>query len=255
MEYRSFAISGAGLVRDENQDNLFVNGVYRDSLTDNSVFRYGDNSFGRGVYAVADGMGGESYGALAALMAVEAMDDVFLLDNSVDFSGYLIKRNAAICSYIRKNNGIRIGSTFVGVSFSGSTAVFANIGDSRCYLLHEGIFEQLSKDHTVVHQIAEHGITNKEIAYPRPDRTKLTQHLGIFPDEMLIEPYIRKVEVLAGDVFLLCSDGLTDFLDDGEILGVLETHGTIGEKSEALFDKAMKRGGMDNFTVILIAVC
>ena len=248
------AICAPGLVRPDNQDNLYINGVFREDTADNSVFQYSGKTQNRGLYAVADGMGGEKHGELASLVAVQAMDAIKASGGGQSMARYLIERNAAICGLINENNGKRIGSTFAGLCIRGKNAHVANIGDSRIYRLHDGALTQISRDHTFVRQMVDLNIITKEAARSHPNRHKLTQHLGIFPSEMVIEPYTAKIAAEKNDIFLLCSDGLTDMLDDAAIEGVLKTPDTAEQKTRALYEAALKNGGKDNITILLVKV-
>ena len=252
MELHCCVICGPGLVRTDNQDNLYVNGVYREDVTDNSVCKYADITDDSGLYAVSDGMGGEKYGELAALEAVSSMGSIDLSAGSQGMARYLIERNAAICDMMKEKSGVRIGATFVGLCINGKRADIINIGDSRLYMLRGRTLKQLSLDHAAVRQMLELGAITEEAARKHPDRHMLTQHLGIFPSEMIIEPYTASTDVEAGDIFLLCSDGLTDMLDDAEIKALLETKSSLGEKTAALYIKALKNGGKDNISVLLV---
>jgi protein phosphatase len=253
IELNSFAISGAGLIREENQDNLYINGLYWRTISVGAIIRHGDIAQGKGLYAVADGMGGEKHGELASLVAVEALGKA---DFSRDkpFERYLLDRNAVICGLIQANGGTRIGSTFAGLHINVSSAKLANIGDSRIYLLREGELLQLSRDHTHIQQMIELGVLTKEAARTHRDRHKLSQHLGILPAEMIIEPYTASISISSGDVFLLCSDGLTDMLEDAEISEKLKNNTGVEHKAEALFSAAMKNGGKDNISIIAVQV-
>ncbi len=130
-----------------------------------------------------------------------------------------------------------------------------NIGDSRAYLFRSGRLTQLSQDHTPVRQMVDLGVIKAEEARTHPDRHKLSQHLGIFPSEMVIEPYVAEpVAILSGDIFLLCSDGLTEMLPDEAIRERLLGGKTPEEKGKTLTEQAMKKGGGDNITVVLVQV-
>jgi protein phosphatase len=249
-----YSICAPGLVRTDNQDNLYINGVYREEINDNAVFRYADTSDKRGLYAVADGMGGESHGALAALVAVQTLSSVNLSGGQQGMVNYLLERNAVICNMIMMNDGARIGSTFVGLNLVGNRAEVTSIGDSRAYLMRDGDLRLLTRDHTPVRQMVELGVLTEEAAREHPDRHMLTQHLGIFPMEMLIEPFTASIECEMGDTFLLCSDGLTDMLDDAGIKGVLAKSDSIEKNAEALFGEAIRNGGRDNITIVLVKV-
>jgi len=252
LELFSYAICAPGLVRSDNQDNLYINGTYRGDITNNSVFLHSDKVSKQGLYAVADGMGGETHGELAAIVTVQAMDAITPCDGGYGIVQYLIERNAVICDLINKNGGARIGSTFAGLFINGNSADIINIGDSRVYLSRGGVFSQLSRDHSSIQQMIDLGIISKEAAHTHPDRHRLTQHLGIFPSEMVIEPYIATIAIEANDLFLLCSDGLTDMLIDSAIDGILNSPGTVKQKAEALYTAALRNGGKDNITVLLI---
>ena len=252
MRLRSYAICAAGLVRQDNQDNLYINGVYRENINDNSPFRCTGISDKKGYYAVADGMGGEAYGALAALVAVQAMKSVKTTGGLHGMVDYLKERNAIICNMTMMNDGARIGSTFVGLNIVGDRAELINIGDSRAYLLRDGFLSQLSRDHTPTQLMVEKGVLTLEAARMHPDRHRLTQHLGVFQTEMGISPHIMSIECQVGDTFLLCSDGLTDMLNDTAIRGILVTSASIEQGAEILFGEAIRNGGMDNITIVLV---
>ena len=252
MRLSSYAICGTGLVRAENQDNLYVNGAYREDLLDNSPFRYADIIEKHGLYAVADGMGGEAHGALASLVSVQAISSANLSGGHKGMVAYLIERNAIICNMIMMNDGARIGSTFVGLNIIGDCAELTSIGDSRAYLQRDGKLTRLSVDHTPVQQMIDHGVLTEEEARTHPDKHRLVQHLGVFPSEMRIEPYMASVQCEAGDIFLLCSDGLTDMLDDDGIKRVLDSTDTIEQGAEMLFGEAIRSGGKDNISIILV---
>ena len=253
MELLSHAICGSGLVRSQNQDNLFINGIYRYDLKDSSDFRYADISDNCGIYAVSDGMGGEKYGELAALIAVQRMSAINISDGSQSMVSYINECNSIICELMLERN-VRIGATFVGLCIFEGRADVVNIGDSRLYIFRNGELTQLSRDHTSIQQMLDLGVITEEVAEKHPDRNKLTQHLGILPTEMIIEPHTDSIDIETGDIFLLCSDGLTEMLDTAEIKAILEASITIEKKAKSLFNAAMRYGGKDNTTLILVHV-
>lgn len=243
---------GRGAVRQVNQDNLFVNGQWRADLTFQDMTAFSDVS-DEGIYAVCDGMGGEHYGEEASLLAAEALRDVAPEDFFERGEGYLIGINTALCKLMRRR-GCRIGTTFVSLTVSGGRGRILNIGDSRAYLLRAGRLIQCSRDHTQARQMVNMGILTEKQAAAHPDRHKLTQHLGIFPEEMLIEPYVSDAFPLKrGDLFLLCSDGLTEMLAEEELSRLLGEKVRVAEKAARLYQTAA-RGGRDNITVLLVQV-
>lgn len=252
MEYLCEGKSGAGLIREMNQDNLYANGCMRVNPRDAALFSCSDIS-SQGLYAVCDGMGGEQLGEEASLIGVRRLSGTNPQGFPEMADEILRSANAEICRLMREHGNVRIGTTFAALSVADGRAHAVNIGDSRCYLYRAGKLEQLSRDHTQTQRLIDMGLLSKTEARRHPDRHKLTQHLGIFPEEMIIEPYLSgAIEVLANDLFLLCSDGLTDMLTDEEILLELNADGDVGRKAEGLYELAMGHGGKDNITVILV---
>lgn len=252
MEYLCEGKSGAGLIRTVNQDNLFINGHMRINIGDTGLFSCSDIS-SHGLYAVCDGMGGEQFGEDASMLGVRKLSGIDPRDFPKMAGDYLYSVNADICRLMKKHGNVRIGTTFVALSVADDCAHVANIGDSRCYLYRAGQLEQISQDHTQTHRLISMGLLSKDEARKHPDRHKLTQHLGIFPDEMIIEPYQPgAISVRENDLFLLCSDGLTDMLTDEEIRFELDKDGGVDQKVERLYELALLHGGKDNITVVLV---
>lgn len=244
---------GRGALRQTNQDNLFVNGVWRKDINDHAAIAFSDVSEA-GIYAVCDGMGGESYGEEASLIAAQALAGIEPEEFFANGAEHLSQMNQAICRLMRQR-GSRIGTTFVGLTVWQGQCRLINIGDSRGYLLRGGRLAKLSRDHTQTQRLLDMGIITPEQAATHPDRHKLTQHLGIFPAEMVIEPYVSEgFELKKGDLFLLCSDGLTDMLQEQEISLILQSALRVSEKADRLYQGAMRRGGKDNITVLLVQV-
>ena len=242
---------GRGAVRQNNQDNLFVNGQWRRNLSEQELVSFSDVAR-QGIYAVCDGMGGESFGEEAALLATQSLYGVAPKTFFAAGAEHLCAINLEVCRLMRKRNS-RIGTTFVGLTLLHGWGRIINIGDSRAYRLRNGRLEKLSRDHTQIQRLIDAGVTTPEQARTHPDRHKLTQHLGVFPEEMVIEPYVSKPFLLRrNDIFLLCSDGLTDMLTEQEIAVILQSDLPLSEKTDRLYESAMRRGGKDNITVVLV---
>lgn len=250
MTYKCYAICSTGNVRTDNQDNLYINGVYRQDISNNSVFRHRAFSEDNALVAVADGMGGGKYGERASLEAVKALDNVEKSTEGI--LRYLNKRNDVICALMDGNG--RIGTTFAGLYINEKNVEIINIGDSRIYRFADGELSQLSRDHTVAQQMVDFGVMDKAEVADHPEKHKLTQHLGIFPSEFIIEPFTTQIDAYINDVFLLCSDGLTDMLDDTEIESVLNQPGDVEKWAELLYEEATQNGGKDNITILLLQV-
>ncbi len=254
MRYESCVITDVGR-RKNNEDNFYCNGYYKaETSLNNDV--YTDRSYSsNNLYSVCDGMGGEEYGEKASLIAVSALDKYKRKDMRSNIKAYVSEANQGICELIRSNGGIRSGSTVAILGIDRGKATAYNIGDSRVYLLRNGELTQLSQDHTKVEQLCRMGAITKEEARSHKDRHIITQHLGLFPDEIELSPYIsEETAIEPGDKFLLCSDGLTDMLDDASISSILGEDISCKAAVEALVDTALKNGGKDNITAQLI-VC
>ena len=187
--------------------------------------------------AVFDGMGGEEHGEIAS----ETARNVFMENckNDCTLEDLCLLINKKICEYMEENRISRMGSTAAMVSVDEKIR-FCNIGDSKIYKLSRFGIEQLSEDHITVI-----GKYNK--------RKFLNQHLGIPEEEILIEPYSGETDYTDDDIFILCSDGLTDMIDEEKILDISLKNG-INRLAEKLFDEAMNSGGRDNISVVAFSV-
>lgn len=255
MKLASCVMSGAGKVRRINQDNYYLNGIYRDSNPTASTEVYTDEVYsGNALYALADGLGGESYGEAASFLAVSHLNEITAPVTIDKFQRYLENCNQEVLHFIRTHGEIRGGSTFVGLSIHDQIAEVVNIGDSRAYLFRDGVLRQLSTDHTQISQLMKTGLITPECARTHPGRHQLSQYLGVSPEEMIIEPDAAQEEVQSGDLFLLCSDGLYEMVEEFRIERILSASARVKEKTIALYELAMRFGGKDNTTVILVGV-
>ena len=248
------AITYIGLVRENNEDNYYINGKYKaDSSVDTEGFvdKQQRDSY---LYAVCDGMGGESFGELASMIAVESLAEYQSTDIKRTIREYIQKANKLICGEIVKNNGIRSGTTLALLYICDNKAISYNIGDSRIYLQRNEDLYLLSEDHTEAQRLVKMGIIKPEEAGSHKSRNKLTQHFGIFPDEMVIEPFVsEEVGLRKNDIFLLCSDGLTDMVSDDDIADILSLEGKdTTDMVKKLASKTQENGSKDNVTIIVI---
>ena len=244
-----------GRVRSNNEDNFYLQGRYREDVEqgeDEAVCRASDRRF---LAAVADGMGGEEQGGKASLLAVRALKPCSFGEISSQAAAAVDEANREICEEIENQGGRRMGSTLVSLYMDEGKAVCCNVGDSRAYLLREGKLSQLSVDHNKAGRMVELGVLTPEQAARHPSRHELTQHLGIFADEMVIEPAVSQtVELEDGDLFLLCSDGLTDMVSMEDLKAVLSGGVSPQEMAKELVRLALAGGGRDNVTVIVLQI-
>lgn len=245
-------LTDVGKIRNNNEDNFFLNGNYKRAPWDLSYTKY-DLIYRGGLFAVCDGMGGEEYGERASLIAVETLKEYRDMNFNESINKYINEANEKICDLINENNGTRSGTTLALIYIQEGIVYTYNVGDSRIYLFRRGRLKQISKDHTRAEQMVDMGILTKEQAASHRDRHIVTQHLGIFPEELIIEAYkSEQFEVANNDVLLICSDGLTDMVSDEEIQTVMQTNDSANGIANELMNKALNKGGKDNVTVGII---
>lgn len=253
MTIRYAVVSHPGKVRPGNEDNFRINSFYRKDVTVHEVSQSGKAKPSRFLAAVCDGMGGEADGETASLLAVEGLLPRSLRELPACALEDIQAANLRLCRHITQQGGTRCGSTLAALYIDGGRAVCCNVGDSRIYLFRNGQLTQLTKDHSQGQQMVDMGILTPEKARDSSARHKLTQHLGIFEEEMVIEPWVAPSVALAcGDRFLLCSDGLTDMVPDTEIARILSGPGSSREQAHRLLEQALGAGGRDNITVLLL---
>ena len=212
-----------------------------------------------GIFLLADGMGGHQAGEVASDLAVKEalayLQESIGRDNENDVSKLLaeasFKANDAIKEKAKTDlNLMGMGTTLVQMIIKEGKAHICNVGDSRAYLLREDL-RQITKDHTVGDYLVEHGIMSREEIPPQKWHT-LTQAVGTSGD---IVPELTQIELNEGDCLLLCSDGLTDMLNDAEIEEIIKKHSEDPDKAvEALIKRANKKGGRDNISVVIVKI-
>lgn len=253
MVYESYTATNVGRVRNNNEDNFYVNGIYKTDTEQLNKAVQNTNSDKSNLYAVCDGMGGEEFGEKASLIGVSTLAEYQGKNFNDLLNDYVKKANKKICDLINENNGMRSGTTFAALNIENDTAIAYNVGDSRVYMLRQGQLKQLSVDHTRIQQMLNMGLITPEKAKIHKDRHVLTQHFGIFPDEMILSPHVsQKITLQHDDMFLLCSDGLTDMLSNEHIKQIMLEQKDVKKCVESLIDNALANGGKDNVTVQIV---
>ena len=238
-----------GKIRNNNEDNFWCCGDRLEAKNQGmSHIRSGrKKQSDLPMLAVFDGMGGESCGEMAAFLASSSCEQHYRKDRDKlctqpeEFLNELCdEMNQTICSYGAENKINSMGTTAALIAFAEDSVYSCNLGDSRIYRSSNEKFYQLSVDHVLGRRFL--------------GKAPLTQYLGMTEENMKLEPSITCQEVRDGDRFLLCSDGITDMLSDGEIADILSRDISVEETVEVLVDRALKKGGRDNITVILCKV-
>ncbi len=203
--------------------------------------------------AVADGLGGHSAGDVASKIAMVELEECLkasLMENSPQeaMQTAITKANREIYLLSREKPAYAgMGTTLVAALISGNTALIANVGDSRAYMIKEEI-RQITKDHSLVHELMESGIITKEQAFDHPQKNIVTRTLGTGSD---VSPDFYEERFTEGKTLLLCSDGLTDMLRDKEILEIVQSSTGLDDACARLIEKANEKGGKDNITIAL----
>lgn len=256
LKIEGAVVTDEGNVRSGNEDNYYLFGNYRYDTSVSKKREKKEAPARQELAAVYDGMGGEEAGEVASLTAARFF--MPCRDESLRVEApYQVKcANEAICREIEGRGGARIGTTAVMLYLDEGKATCLNVGDSRCYFMRDGMLRQISVDHTEAENMVRMGILDPAKARKSKSWHKLTQHLGIFPDEFALEPHISETITLrGGDLFLLCSDGLTDIVMDDEIAGILGRAKDAESAADMLVKAALKNGGRDNVTALVLRVC
>jgi PPM family protein phosphatase len=202
------------------------------------------------LFAIADGMGGARAGEVASGLAAAALQQ-----NEVDGTGaervVALMQQANRSVYERASRDADVagmGTTMTVALVENGGVVFGHVGDSRAYVLRDSELEQLTDDHSLVAELVRGGKLSAEEAEHHPQRSVITRALGTDPD---VDVDTFTVAAHGGDVFVLCSDGLTDMLADDEIGAVIsERRASLEEATNELVRRANKAGGQDNITVV-----
>jgi len=209
-----------------------------------------------GLYLVADGMGGHQAGQVASHLAAEgAIRAIETLQGaSVSLAERL--RHAVACANREIFTAAQarselqgMGTTFVGMLFGGGRLALAHVGDSRAYLFRQGRLRGLTEDHSIVGELLRRHEISEQDAAQHPHRHVLTRALGV---RATTEPDLAEMTPQEGDVFVLCSDGLTGLVEDDEIAARIAGEDDLEAAAEGLVDAANGAGGDDNVTVLLV---
>ena len=263
MKVKTIVCSSIGKKRKVNQDNFYANRCM------NSKFKpYILHSFLKikreKTYAICDGMGGEKHGEIASMVTVRLIERYlkkypYIFEKFDKHLECLVDNaNRAICKLIKENDNERMGSTLalLCIAPERESAIVANIGDTKVLLFRDGKLERISEDHNQAQSLVNMGMITEEEARVHKEKSKLTQHLGIFPEELILEPFVSDyIDIKKGDCFIICSDGLTDMLSYDEILSIISKKELkTKKKAKELVSSANSKGGNDNITIIICEV-
>jgi PPM family protein phosphatase len=235
-------MTNQGLERARNEDNYFA--VTEDDLA---------------LIAVADGMGGHRAGNVASALAIAAAEKLwFEIDCSnlptVENARKLIKtllieaNNKILDESENRSEQHGMGTTLTAGLLCSNRLTIGHVGDSRAYKINNGHISMLTKDHSLLEQLIDTGQVKPEEAGNHPQRHVLTRALGVSPD---LEIDITELEIEPGSVLIFCTDGLTNMVNDNEILAMYKENHDPEALAQSLIELANSRGGFDNITVVI----
>jgi PPM family protein phosphatase len=205
-------------------------------------------------FAVADGMGGARAGEVASAIAAEAFEGASAVGEAAEAQLAQLLRDANRRIYdlaVTDESHRGMGTTLTAAKVHDEEVSLAHVGDSRAYRMRDGRLEQITRDHSLVAELERSGQITPEAAEHHPQRSIITRALGPEP-EVEVDTYTLSAR--DGDLFLLCSDGLTSMISDDEVAAILRTSATLDEAADALIKAANQSGGKDNITVVLFRI-
>jgi serine/threonine protein phosphatase PrpC len=257
-------VTNKGNIRSKNEDNFYLNGLYMKKNDNTNFCSYSlSNTEQQVVFAVCDGMGGEELGEEASFLAVQALHEFHKSDfteslNIDDLQGLMD-------SYVKKANtlifeqalalGKRMGTTLASLVFCQDKVSALNIGDSRVYLLRNSNLTKLTTDHTEAERLIRLGLIDRDSPRFQKSKNILTRYLGVNPVNGIMEAdYSEEFKVSKGDVFLLCSDGLSNPLSDEDLKYWLSSSNNSAAICKNLIDMAISKDGTDNVTALVVKI-
>jgi PPM family protein phosphatase len=207
------------------------------------------------LFAVADGMGGAQAGEVASKLAAAALEDTDpgRLTGPERVASLIQEANRRVHERSSSDPATSgMGTTMTVALVEGDGVVIGHVGDSRAYLVRDHEIEQITEDHSLVNELLKSGRLSPEEAEAHPQRSVITRAVGTDPD---VDVDSFTVDAHDGDVFLICSDGLTDMIDDREILDLVDQHrGNLERLTKQLVTAANRGGGEDNITVVAFSI-
>lgn len=241
IKINAFGKTDVGLMRTINQDSIFVSTQPIGKLPN--------------LFIVADGMGGHKAGDVASREAIERFVKYACTTHMSDPANILdagiISVNKDIFDMANSNRDYSgMGTTFVAASLVENHVYIANVGDSRLYLIGRDI-RQITRDHSLVEDMVRMGVLEREEARTHYKKNVITKAIGV-ADDKTSTPDIFEIEVENGDKLLLCSDGLTNMVEDYDIKKIVKDNDSIEDAVRELIKQANESGGKDNISAILI---
>ena len=237
----SVALTDVGRKRLVNQDTVYISDTPVGVLPN--------------LYIVADGMGGEKAGDYASKSLIGYM--LTYIEHTIKMpvtaiQGAIEYANANLFAEGSKNQNLSgMGTTVVAASIIDNTLHVFNVGDSRCYVLDENSISQITKDHSLVEMLVSKGEITRESAEYKENKSKITRAVGA-EERVLIDSF--EVDLAGNEYVLLCSDGLTNMVDDRKIFNIISSSAGVKSSAKRLVEEANLSGGSDNISILLIDI-
>lgn len=251
--------SNMGKVRKNNEDNFYFNGLYMNEEKRNQgglFSRKDDNAVQ--IYAVCDGMGGADAGEDASICAVRELEKFATSGNGISDAAIrtMIVNTSNMIADAAAQKCISSGTTIAMMVLNNNQFRTVHVGDSRVYTMLGSKLKRLTVDHSEVQRLFSMGLITEAEMRTHPKRHMISQFMGMPRDDATVSPTISTpVPLVAGQRFVLCSDGLTDMVTDEEIESILAAAETASDAAKQLVLAALRNGGKDNVTVIVLYVC
>lgn len=237
---KTFSMTHVGRRRETNQDYMFTSETAVGNLPN--------------LFLVADGMGGHAAGDYASRFTIERIvehigqseqkEPVAVIKEAVIHANRLLLEEANA-----DDSKSGMGTTIVAATCDGGRLCTANVGDSRLYVINRDRITQITRDHSLVEEMVRMGEMDKADAKAHPDKNIITRAIGVVPE---VSVDFFETELEPGDLILMCSDGLTNMIEDEDIKRIVLGQRDIVEQAEQLIEVANENGGRDNITVVLI---
>lgn len=249
--------SDIGISRSNNEDNYNLNGKIATYEQDDQTATAFQPPVTEGVFAVFDGMGGQSRGEFASLCAAQTLNkykDKIVNGNIHNVKEYITDVNEQICDEMKKNNE-NIGSTCAILTINDGVAQAYNLGDSSIFHLTKRKITKMTRDHTVAEQLYRMHVLTAEEAQRDVRKHRLTKHLGMFEKDGILPHVSSNIRVSNGDMFVLCTDGVTNVVSEKELKRILYMFdGRCKKTVNALIEKAIENGSDDNITAMVLRI-
>ena len=246
-----------GLLRDHNEDNIYVDGAFVPIDFEEDIVIRSTRKEAPFSYAVFDGVGGGARGEQAAMMAIEALSENDGTGVSERIQDVVLEAHKKIAGAAKMQLFHEMGTTIALLIMEGDTAFISNLGDSRVYLFRDNQLSQVSHDHTKLQYMIDYGLINETDYERRQGDHALTQYAGIATEGNVVpSPYVDAITVCADDVFILCSDGITSALEDKDLELLLQERkkASAEEILMQLINKALINKSNDNVSSIVVKV-